>query len=973
MVGGRPICAAGWDDMDAKIVCSKELGFGGSTKGIATNNGYFGAKSTNFIISEVACESANQKLRDCPHQTRNVCPSGGIAGVVCVDPEQLTLVNQNQAKNQGNVLLHGKYPVCSSNWDEKDAQVVCNSLYGKMFEDRNSQVPVFKATVNSDFGQAPSNHFIMSNVQCKGNEKFLTDCNANYFPLAKDRNRCQNAAGVQCAKCTVTDLKNIIQMIKENVDFRETKQSVRDAFEKLKKDCHPWECVPGKKQEYPEYCLTYQFLQSFANIVKEDRKKSTGPAQKLRLLSLKFDMSEQIRYLKDDSDAQKIQSSIGNLQEQTGAFQTQLGDYFIRMAKYNEAKNVADFKCARTIWTRQKQQISGILDSMVPQVKKLFEVAFVSAGLNVADKAAALALAIKSGFRPASAALNPGEFADVLKNIQEALGAVGDATASLKGVQYTFAKTIPKFYTLMAELQENFRNNTEMSKEMYRILKIDDVSKFTVDDANKFLYYYNEFTPSITVEQLARFKSLVTEMIDSACDVILKEGSGVGAAMVRMLFVSLCPEIKRDRDILIDLVEAVKESEVDLNGNVYAALAKSKLAISEAQNYKKVMGLSTMTTIRNAIAGKRGYVLYQIQKLDVINGACDLVKYRNDGVEESYCQQLRANPNGQLGDLLSGLAGSNKDMCPHTKAVTVNIPGRFRRGDEKIPDGTLDLSVLFDAKVADPSVSFQIPNKQWLVNNGWLEGSDANKGPFYLKKFELFLPPWYGKDTKEVHTELALVKNTLEPGGDLYNFDDDVHYIFKYTDHQPECSNKVGNPYNTDCKEKGPKPCIRTAGVKYLQKVYPSLMSLWNLHLSLPQAVRKQGVIPYSPSGEFNLKARVEICFKGAKSGKRDVEETEKRWAIECCAEKDPPQAISSGFKCRNCPSGSEPRLVGYYCESCPAGYEPRKKEDFEFAKGVFGCQPCQPKFFKASVGNSQCQPCPTTSKDQIGATQCLT
>ena len=109
-------------------------------------------------------------------------------------------------------------------------------------------------------------------------------------------------------------------------------------------------------------------------------------------------------------------------------------------------------------------------------------------------------------------------------------------------------------------------------------------------------------------------------------------------------------------------------------------------------------------------------------------------------------------------------------------------------------------------------------------------------------------------------------------------------------------------------------------------------------------------------------------------AGKREVEETEKRYAVQCCADKNPPQAaITTGFGCRNCPSGSEPRLVGYYCESCPAGYEPRKKEDFEFAKGVFGCKPCKPKFFKASVGNSQCQPCPTTGKDQTGATQCLT
>ena len=972
MVGGRPICANGWDDMDAKVAC-REKGFGRNTKGIATNNGHFGTAAANFIISEVACESANEKLRDCPHKTRNICPSGGVAGAVCVDPEKLTLVNQNQATNQGNVILHGKYPVCSNNWDKKDAQVVCNSLYREKFQDRDDkQVPVFEATVNSDFGQAPSNHYIMANVQCQGNENWLTDCQANYFPLANDHNNCQKAAGVKCAKCTVTDLKNIIESIKENAAFSEVKQSVRDAFAKLKTECHRWECIPGQKQEYPEYCLAYQFLQSFANIVKETTTDPTTPAQKLRPLSLKFDMIEQINYLKSDSDAQKIQSSIGDLAEQTAAFQTQLGDYFIKMAKYDEAKNVADFKLARQIWIRQRQRIYQLLDKMEPGVKELFAQAFISAGLRAADKAAGLFLAIKATIRPADAVLNGGEMAAALNDIRVAAGEVADAAATLVGLKYTFSNTIPKFFELVQEISEDFQTNKEMSKVMTDILKIDEVSDFTVEDANNFLYYYEEFSPSITTEQLALFKSLLTEMIDSACDVVLAEGAGALAAGVRIAFVKVCPEIKRDRDVLIDLVSAIKDSELDLNFNVYAALAKSKLAINEAETYKQVSGQSTMKTIRNAIAGKKGYVLYQLQKLDVINGACDLVKYRNYGKEENYCVQLRANPNGGLDQLLSGLAGSNRDMCDQTKAATVNIPARFRKGDEKLPDGTLDLSILFDTITA-PSVPFQIPNTQWLVDNGWLDEAEADNGPFYLKRFELFLPAWYGKSKLTVHTELGLVKNTLEPNGDMYNFDEDVNYVLKYTDYNPGCGNTVENPYNTDgCNTKAPRPCILTPGVKNQQKVYPSLMSLWNFLWRLPRTVRGEGVIPYSASGDFKLKARVEICFKGSSSGKREVEETEKRWAIACCAENDPPQVASTGFQCQDCPPGSSPRLVGYYCELCPAGYEPRSRLSYEKVSQAFGCQPCRPKFFKASAGNSPCQSCPSTNANQYGATQCL-
>lgn len=205
MIANRPICDKLWDDIDATIAC-REL-FGKKTKGIATKGGEFGGMSTNFIISEVKCEISNKKFRYCPYKTRNVCPNGGIAGIVCIDPEQITLVSNN-GKNEGNIIVHGKYPVCGINWDRNDAQVVCNSIYRKQFTERpNEQVPVFTSTVNSAFGSVPNYPFVMSNVQCKGDEKWLTDCVARYHPLDKNQCTVHQAAGVQCAKCTIADLK----------------------------------------------------------------------------------------------------------------------------------------------------------------------------------------------------------------------------------------------------------------------------------------------------------------------------------------------------------------------------------------------------------------------------------------------------------------------------------------------------------------------------------------------------------------------------------------------------------------------------------------------------------------------------------------------------------------------------------------------------------------------------------------------
>ena len=76
--------------------------------------------------------------------------------------------------------------VCDNYWDLKDANVVCGQLGFEGAE---------KATHWSDFGQG-NGRIWMDNVQCIGNESYITDCDYNGW----EANNCNHGedAGAVC-------------------------------------------------------------------------------------------------------------------------------------------------------------------------------------------------------------------------------------------------------------------------------------------------------------------------------------------------------------------------------------------------------------------------------------------------------------------------------------------------------------------------------------------------------------------------------------------------------------------------------------------------------------------------------------------------------------------------------------------------------------------------------------------------------
>merc|ERR1712240_553558 len=346
------------------------------------------------------------------------------------------------------------------------------------------------------------------------------------------------------------------------------------------------------------------------------------------------------------------------------------------------------------------------------------------------------------------------------------------------------------------------------------------------------------------------------------------------------------------------------------------------------------------------------------------------IKYINYGEEQEFCASMRADPSGDLGDLISYKYDENfQCQDSRSRSMIFSIPAVTRRRNESIPEGTPDLSQLMQGK----SVLFRIPDKQWLVEHGWI-GEDEI-GPVFVKQLDLYPLPEMSNDVVVNSATFILINNTLNE--EEIVFDRRLSATFSRQENFVDCFNppELPSPYNVANCDKY-KTARRTAtGTFGSGNIYPSLVgSLWSVKFDLPS----KPAMPY-PKTPFFLKVYATICnVKNAVEKGDDVEE-----GVCCSAGGDDQYQTNSG--CDVCPPGSKSRLRGFYCESCPPGHESAsatsasKSTILELASSddvrAFGCSPCAVDFYKEKEGSdSACLPCTPGqfTNGTLGSTVCI-
>ena len=678
----------------------------------------------------------------------------------------------------------------------------------------------------------------MTELDCKGDEARITDC--NFKTYNEEKCSYDDVAGVMCAKCTQTDLLGIVNSIELGTQVADTRKTIDAAVEKLATDCYPWDCSSAK-QAYPEFCLVHSFLNQAQEMVSHDMWKNH--------VSLQFDTGSLLDHAYTKESNSKIIDELNKIAEQLDNFQTDLADYFSTMADFDKNKAQADLTYNSGVWSSQRASFHAISLEVGDQLGKLFKTAYEVQEAEWTETAVQIGLGIASLWSPVDAVFNPGEIAEKFNTIIDYLQEFASEGVQFKHLKYVFETVFPKFRELAEDIEKQMTDNLDSYKDIARIVGIGSADELSEEDADLFLKLYNGYSPAITTEQLARYEALLDETVQTPCDIVEGDG-GVAAGFIRMTVTELCPDLRVNAEVLKALLESQADIQMDIMDS-FVDIARAKVSARSARELSEVFGRGSMDVLEGAIASKNTLVIYQLHKVQLIADACDTIKYINYGEEQEFCARMRADPSGDLGHLISYKYDENfQCQDSRSRSMIFSIPAVTRRRNESIPEGTLDLSQLMQGK----SVLFRIPDKQWLVEHGWI-GEDEI-GPVFVKQLDLYPLPEMSNDVVVNSATFILINNTLN--GEEIVFDRRLSATFSRQENFVDCFNppELASPYNVANCDKYKTACRTATGTFGSGNIYPSLIgSLWSVKFDLPS----KPAMPY-PKTPFFLKVYATIC-----------------------------------------------------------------------------------------------------------------
>ncbi|XP_065663814.1 uncharacterized protein LOC136085899 [Hydra vulgaris] len=212
---------------------------------------------------------------------------------------------------------------------------------------------------------------------------------------------------------------------------------------------------------------------------------------------------------------ENIQNDINNLGQ---TFSTKLGEYFSRLARFDEQTANTDKESAMKIWLKLKSRCEYVSLKFSDQFSSIMALALGVSASDMISKTAALALRIVEAFNP-NKWLTGSETSAV--DIKVALSEVAKQAVLTKQVDYLKSNFIPKIYNLVKQISVKINNNKETFETIKQFFKsIEKSREFTNEQLLKFSEHVDNYSPAISPSEISEFGAVLNQMIEKFCKVI---------------------------------------------------------------------------------------------------------------------------------------------------------------------------------------------------------------------------------------------------------------------------------------------------------------------------------------------------------------------------------------------------------------------------------------------------------------------
>ena len=574
------------------------------------------------------------------------------------------------------------------------------------------------------------------------------------------------------------------------------------------------------------------------------------------------------------------------LERTTGARFAELRQYFVKLQSFNYEKALADIAFVQGELDSYIESAKVLSGEVGDRVAVLIDKALGVSAAGLVERTVVLA----ECFLPSAWALDSDKLADT----RDAIEGVGEQI--LDTIESSNLKdTVQELLDLFEKISKDFYKNAVFLEKTYKMLPTSD-QKIPIEEFEKskdsFLSNYNDYSPQVFENNIARLESKWGNVIDGACD-LLEENDVIPATGLNLAVPTYCWEMKTMIQELIEMYSEIFDYQFELM-DAMAAYIRAMTGYTSAKeiskDFDRIMQSEPSTVVNEIeLIGMASYVTYEVQQQQAIKEYCDILTYKNGGKNFDECNKDEID--------IAVLLSLEPAHCTFTYEY-VDIPVKQRSSSSKKygPDGktaaekktfSVDYSSLDFNALPSRGLFFQVPDAKWLIKNKWIRKEEEDD-VIYLAGLDLFLPKPSNKARHVVSETVAASKNALKIGDETYFLSPGAHFVFEYKEGQGAslvCAKPtIANPYR-HCKRSHPPdicPLSKDRSTSNKLAMYPSIYSRFFISMSRPGR-------RFSASekvAKMTIKAGVTLCkFRN----KPDVEEVlrRKRQATEhgCCEE----------------------------------------------------------------------------------------